>query len=130
MEQHKVLIISEHKTDHLILSACLERAAPSRFKLASQNLVGRPLEALLDPSIDAVIMAYGPETEYLLRLAQKNEVTVPLILLLDDCFGAPFGWRNVTDTLSAEHDGRALNTWSSSKFKVFKGDVDILEMFE
>ena len=25
------------------------------------------------PMIDAVIMAYGPETEYLLRLAQKNQ---------------------------------------------------------
>jgi PleD family two-component response regulator len=44
----------------------------------------RPIEALLDPMIDAVIMTYGPETEYLLRLAQKNQATVPLILLLDE----------------------------------------------
>ena len=66
VDLHTVLIISEHKTDHLILSACLERAAPKRFRLASPNLIRRPLEALLDPSIDAVIMAYGPETEYLL----------------------------------------------------------------
>ncbi len=84
MDQHTVLIISEHKTDHLILSACLERAAPTRFRLASPNLIRRPLEALLDPSIDAVIMASGPETEYLLRLAQKNNVTTPIILLLDE----------------------------------------------
>lgn len=84
MDQHTVLIISEHKTDHLILSACLERAAPARFRLASANLIQRPLEALMDPSIDAVIMASGPETEYLLRLAQKNNATVPIILLLDE----------------------------------------------
>ena len=84
MDLHTVLIISEHKTDHLILSACLERAAPTRFRLASQNLIQRPLEALLDPAIDAVIMANGPETEYLLRLAQKNNVTAPIILLLDE----------------------------------------------
>jgi diguanylate cyclase (GGDEF)-like protein len=55
-----------------------------KFRLASANLIQRPLEALLDPSIDAVIMANGPETEYLLRLAQKNSVTVPIILLLDE----------------------------------------------
>ncbi len=84
MDQHTVLIISEHKTDHLILSACLERAAPARFRLASPNLMRRPLEALLDPAIDAVIMANGPETEYLLRLAQKNNATAPIILLLDE----------------------------------------------
>jgi diguanylate cyclase (GGDEF)-like protein len=83
VEQHTVLIISERKTDHLILSACLERALPARFRLASTNLIQRPLEALLDPCIDAVIMAIGPETEYLLRLAQKHSATVPIILLLD-----------------------------------------------
>ena len=84
MQQHTILIISEDKTDHMILSACLERAQPARFHLASSETIERPLEALLDPMIDAVIMAHGPETEYLLRLAQKNEATVPLILLLDE----------------------------------------------
>jgi len=84
VDQHTVLIISEHKTDQLILSACLERALPARFKLASTGMMERPLEALLDPEIDAVIMANGPETEYLLRLAQKNQVTMPIILLLDE----------------------------------------------
>lgn len=84
MEQHTVLIISENKTDHLLLSACLERALPRRFHLASSESIERPLEALLDPMVDAVIMAHGPETEYLLRLAQKNDATVPLILLLDE----------------------------------------------
>ncbi|MCP5123994.1 MAG: bifunctional diguanylate cyclase/phosphodiesterase [Pseudomonadales bacterium] len=84
MDQHTILIISEHKTDHLILSACLERAAPTRFKLASASMMQRPLDALLDPAIDAVIMASGPETEYLLRLAQKNNATAPIILLLDE----------------------------------------------
>ena len=84
MDQHTILIISEHKTDHLILSACLERAAPTRFKLASASMMQRPLDALLDPAIDAVLMASGPETEYLLRLAQKNNATAPIILLLDE----------------------------------------------
>ncbi|RLA48990.1 MAG: bifunctional diguanylate cyclase/phosphodiesterase [Gammaproteobacteria bacterium] len=84
MEQHTVLIISENKTDHLILSACLERALPTRFHLASSKSIERPLETLTDPMIDAVIMAHGPETEYLLRLAQKHESTIPLILLLDE----------------------------------------------
>ena len=84
MEQHTILIISESKTDHVIVSACLERAVPARFKLVTAESIERPLEALLDPAVDAVIMAYGPESEYLLRLASKNEVTAPLILLLDD----------------------------------------------
>ncbi len=84
MEQQTVLIISENKTDHLVLSASLERAVPARFNLASAESFDRPLEALMDPMIDAVIMAYGPETEYLLRLASKHEATSPLILLLDE----------------------------------------------
>jgi len=84
VEQHTVLIISEEKTDHLVLTASLERAVPARFHLASSESFERPLEALLDPMIDAVIMTYGPETEYLLRLASKHDATAPLILLLDD----------------------------------------------
>ena len=84
MDQHTVLIISESQADHLILSASLQRAQNGRFKLASSESIERPLEALMDPGIDAVIMAYGPETEYLLRLAQKNELTIPIILLLDE----------------------------------------------
>lgn len=84
LDQHTILIISESKADHLILADCLERAAPKRFKLASSDSIERPLEALLDPAVDAVIMAHGPESEYVLRLASKNEATTPLILLLDD----------------------------------------------
>ena len=75
VEQHNILIISEHKTDHLILSACLERARPERFKLVSAESIERPLEALMAPDVDAVIMAHGAQTEYLLRLAQKNNVS-------------------------------------------------------
>lgn len=84
MDRHAVLIISDQSTDHIILSACLERALPSRFDLVNSGNIDRPLEALLDPAHDAVIMAYGPETEYLLRLAQKHEITVPIILVLDE----------------------------------------------
>jgi diguanylate cyclase (GGDEF)-like protein len=84
VDRHAVLIISDQSTDHIILSACLERALPSRFDLVNSGNIDRPLEALLDPAHDAVIMAYGPETEYLLRLAQKHEITVPIILVLDE----------------------------------------------
>ncbi len=84
VEQHAVLIISDNKTDQLILSACLDRAIPRRFRIAAMESFERPLEALLDPMIDVVILAHGPETEYLLRLADKNEASVPIIILLDE----------------------------------------------
>lgn len=84
MEQHTILIISENKTDHLVLAACLGRAKPARFHLSPAEAMERPLEALMDPEIDAVIMAQGPQTEYLLRLASKNEATAPLIILMDE----------------------------------------------
>ncbi len=84
MEQHTILIISENTTDQLILSSCLERALPQRFDLVTSASIERPLEALMDPAHDAVIISYAPETEYLLRLAQKNDVTVPIIVLLDE----------------------------------------------
>ncbi|QFU76741.1 GGDEF domain-containing response regulator [Halioglobus maricola] len=84
MAQHTVLIISENQTDHLVLSECLERSPLKQFQLANSESMERPLEALLDPAIDVVIMSYGPETEYLLRLAQKHDATIPLILVLDN----------------------------------------------
>jgi len=84
LDQHTILIISENKADHLILSDCLARATPERFSLASSESIERPLEALLDPTVDAVIMAHGPESEYLLRLASKNEAAAPLIMLLEE----------------------------------------------
>ena len=77
MEQHTVLIISENKADHLILAECLARAKPARFRLAASEAMERPLEALLDPMIDAVIMGHGAQTEYLLRLANKNNARGP-----------------------------------------------------
>ena len=91
MEQHTVLIISENKADHLILAECLARAKPARFRLAASEAMERPLEALLDPMIDAVIMGHGAQTEYLLRLANKNNVAAPLIMMLDDSEQASFG---------------------------------------
>lgn len=57
---------------------------PRRFTLASAESLERPLEALLDPTIDAVILADGPESEYLLRLAQKHRASAPVFLLLDE----------------------------------------------
>ncbi|WP_116367447.1 putative bifunctional diguanylate cyclase/phosphodiesterase [Parahaliea mediterranea] len=84
MEQHTVLIISDNPADGAVLSACLRRALPRRFHLASNDNLERPLEALLDPALDAIILAEGPESEYLLRLAQKHFVPAPIILLLDE----------------------------------------------
>lgn len=84
MEHHTILIISEHKTDQPILSNCLERAAPGEYRLSTLESIERPLDALLDPSIDAVILSHGPQSEYLLRLAQKHEASAPIILLLDE----------------------------------------------
>lgn len=60
-------------------------------------------------------------------IVADNEALGDLLVLLDSCVGTPFGWRNVTDTLSAADDeGAELNTWSSRAYKVFKGDIDIL----
>ena len=79
-----ILAISANKTDHLILADCLGRAEPNRFNLSSSTSLERPLDTLLDPSIDAVILASGPETDYLLRLAKKHAPSLPVILLLDN----------------------------------------------
>ncbi len=90
MGQHTVLIISEDRSDHLFLAQCLQRAQPQRFALLSADSINRPLEALLDPQLDVVIMAHGAETEYLLRLAEKNETAAPIILLMDKADDALF----------------------------------------
>ncbi|MFT6052321.1 MAG: diguanylate cyclase (GGDEF)-like protein [Halioglobus sp.] len=84
VNQHTILIISENKTDHLILSSCLGRATPDRFRLAVLESMERPLDALLNPDIDAVIIANGPETEYVLRLAQRHGASAPIIILVDE----------------------------------------------
>ena len=84
MDQHKVVIISENTTDQLILSSCLERAVPQRFVLAVAESIERPLEALMEPGNSVVVISYAPETEYVLRLAQKNNVTIPIIVLMDE----------------------------------------------
>ncbi len=83
-QRHTVLVISENAADHLILAESLERALPARFTLANNESLERPLEALLDPSVDAVIVSHGPETDYLLRLAQKNGSCTPIIVLLEE----------------------------------------------
>lgn len=58
-------------------------------------------------------------------IVHDNDALDDLLVLLDAAIGAPFGWRNVTDTLSPD-SGQSLNEYSSKQFKVFKGDVDIL----
>jgi hypothetical protein len=59
-------------------------------------------------------------------IVHDNEALNDLLILLDSCIGTPFGWRNVTDTLTEHPGGSVLNYYSSKAFKVFKGDVDIL----
>lgn len=59
-------------------------------------------------------------------IVHDNDALNDLLILLDSCLGTPFGWRNVTDSLTQHPSGSALNTFSSKGFKVFKGDVDIL----
>ncbi|HPF69660.1 MAG TPA: hypothetical protein PLQ13_03230 [Candidatus Krumholzibacteria bacterium] len=58
-------------------------------------------------------------------IVHDNDALDDLLLMLDAAVGTPFGWRNVTDTLSPEK-GVSLNEFSSGQFKVFKGDVDVL----
>ncbi len=84
MDLRTILAISANKTDHLILADCLDRAEPRRFRLNSKTALERPLDTLMDPAIDAVILAAGPETDYLLRLAQKHVPSLPIILLRDN----------------------------------------------
>jgi diguanylate cyclase (GGDEF)-like protein len=79
-----VLIISEHQSDHLLITESLERASPRRFTTTSATALERPIDALMSESVDAVILAQAPETEYLLRLAQKQSVSVPIIVLLSE----------------------------------------------
>ena len=59
-------------------------------------------------------------------IVHDNEALNDLLILLDSCIGTPFGWRNVTDTLTEQPSGSSLNDFSSKAFKVFKGDVDVL----
>ena len=84
MEQSNILIVSGKKTDQLVLSSCLERAHPRRFHVSAVDNCQRPLDVLMDPDVHIVIVAKGSETEYLLRLAKKNDVATPIIVLLDD----------------------------------------------
>ncbi|MFK8050509.1 MAG: putative bifunctional diguanylate cyclase/phosphodiesterase [Halioglobus sp.] len=52
--------------------------------MAVAESIERPLEALMEPSNSVVVISYAPETEYVLRLAQKNNVTIPIIVLMDE----------------------------------------------
>ncbi len=84
MIRHNITIISDQPTDHLVLSASLERAVPERFLVSTAESLERPIDALADPDIDAIILANGPQTDYILRLAQKHDSSVPIILLMDE----------------------------------------------
>jgi len=59
-------------------------------------------------------------------IVNDNEALTDLLVLLDSSVGTPFGWRNVTDTLSKQPRGSSLNIYSSKEFKVFKGELDVL----
>jgi cell division septation protein DedD len=78
-----ILIISEYPADFYTLTSALERAVPPRFKTVTVNPRDHPVDALMDPGNAAVILAYTLETEYLLRLAQKNALSLPVLVLID-----------------------------------------------
>jgi AmiR/NasT family two-component response regulator len=84
VDKKTVLIISEHPADFYSLTAALERAEPPRFKPVTVNTRDQPVDALIDPANDAVILASTLETEYLLRLAQKKHLSLPIIVLIDN----------------------------------------------
>lgn len=84
MSLKNILIISEDQGDHLVIEAALERAVPRRFKASKATALDRPIDALLNRRVDAVILAQAPETDYLLRLAQRHGVNTPIVLLLSE----------------------------------------------
>ena len=84
MKRHTVALISDRKTDYLTVGDCLRRAVPERYQLIGAEQSLKPQDALADPRVDALILSYGPETEYILRLARREEATTPIILLLDE----------------------------------------------
>jgi AmiR/NasT family two-component response regulator len=83
VDKKTILIISEHPADFYSLTAALDRADPARFHPVTVNTRDQPVDALMDPMNDSVILAYTLETEYLLRLAQKKNLSVPIIVLID-----------------------------------------------
>jgi len=91
VDKKTILIISEHPADFYSLTAALDRAEPARFHPVTVNTRDQPVDALMDPMNDAVILAYTLETEYLLRLAQKKHLSVPIIVLIDQVSEAQIG---------------------------------------
>jgi hypothetical protein len=59
-------------------------------------------------------------------IVNDEESLNDLLAILDASIGNPFGWRNITDTLSGAPGPANLNRHSGRGYKVFKGDVDIL----
>lgn len=88
MDKKTVLIISENAEDGQQLSSVLARAEPQRFLPLTANTREQPVAALMDSGNDAVILAYSRETEYLLRLAQKKKLSLPIIALIDQESGS------------------------------------------
>jgi len=80
----KILIISDHPADFYSLGAALDRAGTDRFKCITASTRDQPVDALMDPANHAVILAYKPETEYLLRLAKKKQLALPVIVMRDE----------------------------------------------
>jgi DNA-binding NarL/FixJ family response regulator len=83
LKQHNIVIVSESEADYYSLKASLARAEPDRFTLTWVGTHEQPVEAMNNIRFDAVILAYSLESEYLLRLAQKAELSRPIIILLD-----------------------------------------------
>lgn len=82
-----IVIISPRARDRQVLAECLLGARPERFRVDCREVQDRPVELLADPHVDAIIMARGAESDYLLRLARREGFPIPIILLLDDDSG-------------------------------------------
>ncbi len=83
VNQRTVVIISGTEADQQRLQQVLDSANPRRFTLVDGANYARPTDALNCPDADAIILSHAPETEYLLRLADRNEIAIPIILLVD-----------------------------------------------
>ena len=61
MASKKILIISEYAADFYSLGAALDRAENDRYQYVTVNTRDQPIDSLMDPSNDAVILAYTQE---------------------------------------------------------------------
>lgn len=96
VNQRNVVIMSGTEADQQRLGQVLDRSTSSQFSLVDGARYARPTEALNCPEVDVIILSHTPEAEYLLRLATKNKIAVPIVLLVDEATdGMIQHWRSL-----------------------------------